>query len=344
MAPPNRGSPPELPPSERLVWMLGACANNIVWGLQPVFTRWLQQRTRIPTMSLVFAVLGTSFCCNMAASVVSAPTPAPVDHPGAWRVAVAVALVYAARSSTNFLSASFTQAYTVAMIQMLGIFVMAGGSWLVLGEKVPNKMWLALTVSLAGSSMVVLGRETKSGGDGFTTQDMIGVAIQFGSLIFSTGARLQMRTSEGIFSPMQFMRFQYLGGGCVALAYSLFVTGPKAALTPWFSLRVEDWAIFFALSCLVHFVAATAQVEFNRKLGVATYATFQPLRLVGSAMGSALILGEPVKGVLTWAGLATVGLAVSAYAVYKQQLKTVPDVQREDIELEHSLLASTTED
>lgn len=182
-------------------------------------------------------------------------------------------------------------------------------------------MWLALSVSLAGSMMVLFGREASNDG-AFTQRDLLGVAIQCTSLLFSTGARLQMRTSEGLFSPMQFMRFQYLGGCCVALMWSWFVVGPEASISPWFNLRIEDWAIFFSLACLVHFVAGTSQVELNRKLGVATYATFQPLRLVGSAAGSAIILGEPVTGMLTWAGLGTVGIAVSAYAVYKQQLKS----------------------
>lgn len=125
------GSPPELPPAERLVWMLGAAAVNIIWGLHPVFTRWLQLHTRIPTMSLVrpilfecvqlvvltnavglqvFVVLLVSFCLNMAASTLSAPAPvASEPKEGQWRVGAGVALVYAARSSTNFLSASYTQ-------------------------------------------------------------------------------------------------------------------------------------------------------------------------------------------------------------------------------------------
>jgi hypothetical protein len=32
------------------------------------------------------------------------------------------------------------------MVQMFGVFVMAGGSWLVLGEEVPPAMWMALVV------------------------------------------------------------------------------------------------------------------------------------------------------------------------------------------------------
>lgn len=193
-----------------------------------------------------------------------------------------------------------------------------------LGEKVPPKMWLALTVSVAGSVMVLFGRETPGGSDAFTHRDMIGVGLQCASLVFSTGARLQMRTSQGLFSPMQFMRFQYLGGGGVALAWCWCVVGLEASVKPWLNLQTVDWVIFFSLSVLVHFVAGTAQVHINRKLGVATYATFQPMRFVGAAVGSSLILGEPVTGMLTWAGLCTVGIAVTAYAVHEQQRKTAP--------------------
>jgi hypothetical protein len=55
------------------------------------------------------------------------------------------------------------------------------------------------------------------------------------------------------------------------------------------------------------------KVFINRKIGVATYAVCQPVRLVASAAGSAVLLGESVSGGLTWAGLATVGVAVTWY-------------------------------
>ena len=83
-------------------------------------------------------------------------------------------------------------------------------------------MWLALTVSVAGSTMVLVGQSeshgrteahesSTAGGDSLTVvssstdstdsydqhRDLIGVAMQCVSLLFSTGARLQMRLSEG---------------------------------------------------------------------------------------------------------------------------------------------------
>jgi hypothetical protein len=80
---------------------------------------------------------------------------------------------------------------------------------------------------------------------------------------------------------------------------------------------MHEQTVFFVLAVGIHFCAATSQVQFNRKLGVATYACFQPMRLVGSAIGSALLLAEPVTGTLTWCGLTVVGLTVSIYAYYK---------------------------
>ena len=43
------------------------------------------------------------------------------------------------------------------LVPHAGVFVMAGGSWLYLKEEIPRTMWLALTVCLCGSAMVLLG-------------------------------------------------------------------------------------------------------------------------------------------------------------------------------------------
>lgn len=240
--------------------------------------------------------------------------------------------------SPQLLQASLTHAYTVAMIQMLGVFVMAGGSWLVLSESVPKAMWLALGISLIGSMMVLHGRtaaaaammapateEAAATAAAAATADTssdkywdsVGVLVQCASLFFSTGSRLQMRLSEGLFVPMEFMRMQYLGGGGFALAWCICVTGFDKAFQPWMALKLVDWVIFFSLAICIHFIAATSQVHFNRRLGVATYAVFQPMRLVGSMLGSWVLLSEPVVGTYTWAGLVVVGGTVTGYAYWK---------------------------
>ena len=67
--------------------------------------------------------------------------------------------------------------YTVAMVQMFGVFVMAGGSWMVLGEDFPPAMWLALIVSMVGSGMVLQGRTNAledQGSTGLSHKDMLG--------------------------------------------------------------------------------------------------------------------------------------------------------------------------
>ena len=133
----------------------------MVWGLQPVLTRWLQVRSGVDAMSLVFIALLTSFGANMLSSAYTSafgrnaepplPTPAPTPtastsaSASTWsyahkRMAVLIAMCYSARSSTNFFSASLTHAYTVAMIQMLGVFVMASFQVVVTPHEVSNRV------------------------------------------------------------------------------------------------------------------------------------------------------------------------------------------------------------
>jgi hypothetical protein len=142
---------PELEMSARASWTAGAVVNQLVWGLQPVMARWMQVRGGVSAMSLVFVALLTSYGCNMISAAYTAAADGeakPATHTSsasaqshdtnstnkstaseakaaAKKLALMVASCYAARSSTNFLSSSLTEAYTVAMIQMLGVFVMA---------------------------------------------------------------------------------------------------------------------------------------------------------------------------------------------------------------------------
>ena len=82
-----------------------------------------------------------------------------------------------------------------------------------LGEKVPPMLWLALATSVGGSALVVSSRSGPAeGGDSDAAAEYVGVAVQCASLLFSTGARLQMKLSEGVLASTEFMRFQYLGG------------------------------------------------------------------------------------------------------------------------------------
>lgn len=45
------------------------------------------------------------------------------------------------------------------------------------------------------------------------------------------------------------------------------------------------------------------------------------MRLVGSVVGSAILLGEPVSGLQTWAGLGIVASTVTLYAHHKHKLR-----------------------
>eukprot|EP00039_Didymoeca_costata_P003324 m.66828 g.66828 ORF g.66828 m.66828 type:complete len:203 (+) comp11841_c0_seq3:335-943(+) len=168
---------------------------------------------------------------------------------------VFVAIVYALRSSTNFMSASLTHAYTISMIQMLGVFVMAGGSWLVLHEKVPWYMWIALTISVFGSGLVIAGQSSRQDSSKLTHKDVVGICLQTFSLFFSTCSRLQMRTTEKLFTSNQFMRAQYVGGGIFSLLWCVFVTGIEESYLPWTKLKWTDWTAFFFLAIGIHFIA-----------------------------------------------------------------------------------------
>ena len=96
--------------------------------------------------------------------------------------AVAIALSYALRASTNIVSGHYTVAYNISVVQMMGVFVMGFASWLVLGEELSCELCIAATLSVVGSIMVVTGQHHASlgGGDDVhnSANDAIGIALQ----------------------------------------------------------------------------------------------------------------------------------------------------------------------
>ena len=61
---------------------------------------------------------------------------------------------------------------------------------------------------------VAVARTGRVEGDAYTQPlnhwDLLGVGIQCFSLVFSTVSRILMRTSEGLFTPLEFMRSQFV--------------------------------------------------------------------------------------------------------------------------------------
>lgn len=239
-----------------------------------------------------------------------------------------IGLAYATRAATNIVSSSFTAATNIALIQLAAPFVNGVASWLILRERVDRSLAYAVVASTIGVTVAVVGQaETQSislptsseSGQlrpAFGWIDTLGMMIQAISLLFSTAQRILMRTSKDLFEPLQFTRIQYCATILVCGTWSL--SHGSSVWEPWKHLNSTDWLAAFGLAVGVFFFGSTGQVAAIRRLGLGTYACLQPTRMIGSAIGSAIILGEPVTGAIEWLGLVMVMGATMAYAVHQR--------------------------
>lgn len=348
---------PSLSPAQWTVWLGTAVVVHLIWGFHPVFSRWLQTRAAVPVDGLnllgvcqLFALLvnlavsrlaapcGRSCGCGGSSGgppskMTATPTTAVARQTFTRERVICASLIgaaYATRAATNIVSSRFTVATNIALVQLAAPFVNGVAAWLVLRERVDRSLAYALAASTLGVTAAVVGQmdsapQSVRTGDSSSQQraafgwvDALGMLLQAVSLLFSTAQRLLMRTSKDLFEPLQFTRIQYCATILVCLAWSL--GHGSVVWQTWAHLGVIDWVMVFGLAVGVFFFGSTGQVAAVRRLGLGTYACLQPVRLIGSAVGSAVILGEPVSSTLEWLGLFVVMATTLAYALHQRTI------------------------
>ena len=319
---------------------VAALGVHLTWGCQPVFTRYLQFAAGLETVPLLLASQGLSFACLLLSLVFGrACGPATREEkPPTWspskRAAFAVAYgcATAARASTNMASAAMTEAWHVTLVALLGPFVTALLSRAALGERVPRALWPCVVVASGGAALAASG-EARAGR--FRRRDALGCGLQLVSMVFSGSARVLMKLSAGSFSTKTLMVVQYVTICGGAAAYVAFVGDARAALASFASLDAAGLVVLCALSLVVSFGAAEAQIVCIRWLGPAHYTTLQPARVLSTVGVGALLLGERLAGRRQVGGLAVVIVALGAFlAVRARRPAAAPAARDAPPELE----------
>ena len=176
----------------------------------------------------------------------------------------------ACRAALNILSARFTKAYNVQLVAMGGPFITALISRCTISEIIPWTLFPALTFAAFGQFLFVsaqggviddwwsTGTASRIDGDiagenrpnsRLSTDDWLGMGLQFVSMFFSAGARVTMKTSaKAIRNPANLMAAQYVFCALPGLVYSSFVHVGGANGTSSSSSSSSAWAAWAALS------------------------------------------------------------------------------------------------
>ena len=239
--------------------------------------------------------------------------------------ALAFGIVATLRAALNIASAKFTVSYYITAINSLTPLVVSIGDKVLLQANLPSALWPCIASSVVGclviaasqSPLMKVSTVSSDEADGvpftFTTQDGIGCGLQFMSMCFSAGARLLMKRTENILTRNEAVQTNNVCNTVFPLLYTLFAN-PRG----WNAFRSMTWESFGAwliIAVLVYTIGSTGQMVLVRGMGPAVYSSLGAVRVLGSAVLSAVWLNEPVQNWMEWLGLSIIMCTMTLYTL-----------------------------
>jgi drug/metabolite transporter (DMT)-like permease len=267
-------------------WMLIALGAHTGWGAYPVFVRYLQTVSHLPSMSLL--TLGYLLVSPVLAVVVLPHVDRRFLRLRAlWLFAVAVFV----RGITNLLAARFTLAIYVQLITLMTPFLVALLNTIFLREPIPPYTGRAIMLSSVGALLMMSGNMGQAGVQlALKPSDWIGIALASISTFSLAVYMIIVRRTA----------LDDVPGQAVLLVQVVTLLSMSALLsfllredwTRWRAIGPTDWLIFGAYSLGVLLGANTSQINALRHLGAPLVSSLLAWRLVSALSVAALLLGE----------------------------------------------------
>ncbi|KAL0487006.1 10 TM domain-containing transmembrane protein [Acrasis kona] len=365
-----------------------AILSHGLFGLHPVFSRYLQHSMQhpLPGFSLMFVAFG---CVIVAFSPKIGYRSFKFIYPRLKQEKINMALVkrvlkilwtdfilnyriwsYVAvvviRAMTNIFSSRFTSAVYVQLIGLLAPFMVSGITFIFLrntpegrADKLTWKTFLALTCTIIGSVLIILGGVKSNGGaehwysffvnfkidwsalgNNITGYDLLGMGLAFVSNLFlsiymilvkrlkssnAASASSFLTDGEGLFL------FQSFAISLVALPISLSFEN----WSPWGMMDAKGWACLCSFICFVTILAQFISVRSIQTLGATTVGSTISLRLVSSIFFSIVIIGETLQTAWQLVGVIIVLVSVSVFLYFqnKQHKQVAMELAKENTEV-----------
>jgi len=227
-------------------------------------------------------------------------------------------IVATCRAALNIASAQFTLSYYITAINSLTPLVVSIGDKMFLETDMPSAIWPCIFASIVGCATIAASQSPlmskgDSSGFSFTAQDAIGCGLQFMSTCFSAAARLLMKRTESILSRNEAVQTNNACNFIFPLSYTL-VTNP-GGWEAYREMNLQSLAAWTIISVLVYTIGSTGQMSLVRSMGPGVYSSLGAIRVLGSAILSALWLNEPVQNWLEWSGLLIIMCTMTLYTL-----------------------------
>lgn len=288
-------------------WILLALASHIGWGAYPVFSRYLQTVSQVPSFSLL--ALG-----NLAILLIALFTIVPrLDKqvfrvPALWAFGFFVVL----RGITNLLAARYTLAIYVQLITQMTPFVVALLSRTFLREPLPRYTLQAMTICTGGALLMMSGDMSRSGlSFSLTNTDWIGIGMALASCVALAVYMLSVRrvtrhavSSEALLVTHLVSLFAF------SIITSLVL---REDWSRWGQIGWKDWLVFAGFSLGVLWGANLAQIRSLDYLGAPLVSSMLATRLISALVIGGFLLGERLTSGWQVVGTAVVLITITWY-------------------------------
>ncbi|MBI5300527.1 MAG: DMT family transporter [Chloroflexi bacterium] len=296
-------------------WTFAALASHSAWGTYPVFTRYLQTISRVPSLSLNgFAnVIVLLFFVILFARRINWQV---FRRRSLWLFALIVVL----RSTTNLFSTRYTLAMYVQIITMTTPFIIALLGVTLLRERLVPYTGRALMLSVIGTLLMVVGDPFHAGADlALKSSDWLGIGLALASAFFLALYMVLIRRSvQRDISPESLLVMQ---AGALAVTMTMTSALVGEDWSRWQTLAWGDWAVFAAFVSVTIIAGSVFQMSSLKHLKAAFFSSLMPWRFVITFLLATVMLGERITSAWQALGMFVVFATITWY-VWKQNTQS----------------------
>jgi drug/metabolite transporter (DMT)-like permease len=222
------------------------------------------------------------------------------------------ALTVVGRSVTNLLSARYTLATYVQLVNLMMPFLVVLLSATLFRDRIPRFTFPALVLSVLGAVLMMGG---EIGAEGFrlalTSSDWLGIALAALSSVFLAFYMVLIRRSFKQALPGEAVFATQIVALVVVMTLSSLII--REDWSQWAALAPTDWLVFAAFVGIALLFANYGQILALKRLSAPAVSGLAPWRLVSALVGSSLLLGERLTSIWQIFGAIIVLLTLSWY-------------------------------
>lgn len=291
-------------------WLIVALASHTLWGAHPVFARYLQTVSHLPSLSILVLAYGLPLLF-LGVIVVPRLSHHVYRSPLLWLFG----LVSLIRSLTNQFAARYTLSIFVQLVtQTTPFWVVLLSAWL-LSEAVPRYTKRAIALTFMGSALMMweslAGGWMLGWGGNNGRFDTLGILLAILSSLALAAYMLIVRRSRDANLPSE-----------AILLMQFFITSSSSAVLStllqedwrgWLTIGPWDIIAFLGLSVGVFILANLSQIVAIRHIGAPLVSSLMSWRLLSTFAIGALFLDERFTSPWQVAGMLIVFATISWY-------------------------------